>query len=190
MNRKLNRRQVLRGTGALITLPALESLGFRRFASAAPAGPPPKRMIFLGMGYGVTSETWFPNINDKGAGYKLPVGLKPLARHKKDFTIVQGCKHQFSRQAHWGSTYWLTGRTNTVRRANPFPTPFQPTRLPQPSSVRIRATPQSNWALMLMTGMGMVREIPLPGTDEGDLFRRGTPLWKPTSNFLRRTTYR
>ena len=97
MKTKLNRRQVLRGTGALITLPALESLGFRRFASAAPAGPPPKRMIFLGIGYGVTSETWFPNINDKGAGYKLPVGLKPLARHKKDFTIVQGRQSRSSR---------------------------------------------------------------------------------------------
>ena len=118
MKTKLNRRQVLRGTGALITLPALESLGFRRFASAAPAAAPPNRMIFLGIGYGVTSETWFPNINDKGAGYKLPVGLKPLARHKKDFTIVQGCKHKFSRQAHWGSTYWLTG-------ANQYGTPGQ-----------------------------------------------------------------
>lgn len=118
MKTKLNRRQVLRGTGALITLPALESLGFRRFASAAPAGAPPKRMIFLGIGYGVTSETWFPDINDIGAGYELPVGLKPLARHKSDFTIVQGCKHQFSRQAHWGSTYWLTG-------ANQYGTPGQ-----------------------------------------------------------------
>ena len=44
-------------------------------------------MIFLGIGYGVTSETWFPDVNDTGAGYKLPEGLKPLARHKNDFTI-------------------------------------------------------------------------------------------------------
>jgi len=118
MKTQLSRRHVLRGAGALIALPALESIGFRRFASAAVPGPPPKRMIFLGIGYGVTSETWFPDIKDKGAGYKLPVGLKPLARHKKDFTIVQGCKHQFSRQAHWGSTYWLTG-------ANQYGTPGQ-----------------------------------------------------------------
>ncbi len=41
-----------------------------------------------------------------------------LARHQKDFTIVQGCKHHFSRQAHWGSTYWLTG-------ANQYGTPGQ-----------------------------------------------------------------
>jgi len=120
MKTQLNRRHVLRGAGALIALPALESIGFRRFASAADKSPvaPPKRMIFLGIGYGVTSETWFPDINDKGAGYKLPEGLKPLARHKNDFTIVQGCKHHFSRQAHWGSTYWLTG-------ANQYGTPGQ-----------------------------------------------------------------
>jgi hypothetical protein len=120
MNTRLNRRQVLRGTGALVALPALESIGFRRFASATEtaSGTPPKRMIFFGIGYGVTSETWFPDISDKGANYKLPEGLKPLARHKDDFTIVQGCKHHFSRQAHWGSTYWLTG-------ANQYGTPGQ-----------------------------------------------------------------
>jgi hypothetical protein len=117
MSNHLKRRHFLRGAGALIALPAMESIGFRRFASAA-VPPPPKRLMFMGIGYGVTSETWFPDLNDKGAGYKLPEGLKPLARHKEDFTIVQGCKHQFSRQAHWGSTYWLTG-------ANQYGTPGQ-----------------------------------------------------------------
>ncbi len=101
----------------MIALPALESIGFRRFLSAAPKLPP-KRIMFMGIGYGVTSQTWFPNIKDTGAGYKLPEGLKPLARHKKDFTIVQGCKHKFSKQAHWGSTFWLTG-------ANQYGTPGQ-----------------------------------------------------------------
>ena len=33
----------------------------------------------------------------------------PLARHKADFTIVQGCSNKFSNEAHWGSTFWLTG---------------------------------------------------------------------------------
>jgi len=117
MKTYLQRRHFLRGTGALIALPALESIGFRRFASAAVATPP-KRLMFMGIGYGVTSETWFPDIDDKGLGYKLPEGLKPLARHKKDFTIVQSCKHHFSRQAHWGSTFWLTG-------ANQYGTPGQ-----------------------------------------------------------------
>ena len=117
MKSPLNRRHFLRGTGALLALPALESIGFRAFASTA-VTTPPKRLMFMGIGYGVTSETWFPDLNDKGSGYKLPAGLKALARHKEDFTIVQGCRHQFSRQAHWGSTYWLTG-------ANQYGTPGQ-----------------------------------------------------------------
>lgn len=95
MKSKLDRRHFLRGTGTLIALPALESIGFRRFASAADKAPatPPKRMVFLGFGFGVTKETWFPNVEQTGADYDLSEGLAPLARHKKDFTVVQGCSN-------------------------------------------------------------------------------------------------
>ena len=80
----------MRGTGALIALPALESLGFRLFASATPKVTDgiPKRAVFMGIGFGVTKETWYPDLKDTGAGYKLTEGLAPLARHKKDFTGV------------------------------------------------------------------------------------------------------
>ena len=115
-----NRRRFLCGTGALIALPALESIGFRRFASAADRLParPPKRIVFLGFGFGVTQETWFPDPEQTGADYNLPDGLKPLARHRNDFSVVQGCSNKFSNEAHWGSTFWLTG-------ANRFAVPGQ-----------------------------------------------------------------
>lgn len=111
MKCEFNRRSFLRGAGALIALPALESIGFRRFASAATktAGAIPKRAVFMGMGFGVTKQTWYPNSEEKGTDYTLSEGLSPLARHKKDFTIVQGCSNKFSNEAHWGSTFWLTG---------------------------------------------------------------------------------
>ena len=111
MKERFNRRNFLRGAGTFISLPALESIGFRRFATAASTAPavPPKRAIFLGIGFGVTKETWYPDLKDIGAGYKLPEGLAPLARHKKDFTVLQGCSNQYSNEAHWGSTFWLTG---------------------------------------------------------------------------------
>jgi hypothetical protein len=118
MNPQINRRYFLRGAGASIALPGLESLGFRRHASAAPVATPPKRVVFLGIGWGVTQETWFPDTNQTGAGYTLPTGLAPLARHKADFTVVQGCSHRHSNEAHWGSTFWLTG-------ANRFAVPGQ-----------------------------------------------------------------
>lgn len=104
-----SRRRFLRSATGLVALPALESLGFRRFARAAEPTRPPKRLVFLGIGFGVTQETWFPKTDDIGLGYALPEGLAPLARHKADFTLVQGCTHKFASDPHGGSTFWLTG---------------------------------------------------------------------------------
>ncbi len=111
MKTDFNRRAFLRGAGALIALPALESIGFRRFTSAATkkAVAIPKRAVFMGIGFGVTKQTWYPSMEDTGANYQLSEGLSPLARHKKDFTVVQGCANNYSNEAHWGSTFWLTG---------------------------------------------------------------------------------
>jgi hypothetical protein len=105
----INRRHFLRSSVATLALPFLESAGFRRFAAAAPAGVPAKRMIFIAMGYGVTQETWFPDRAQTGLGYALPPGLAPLARHKDDITVVQGLTNRYSEDAHSGSTFWLTG---------------------------------------------------------------------------------
>jgi hypothetical protein len=109
MNVSLNRRRFLRAAGALLALPALESAGFRRFVRASSPGPAPKRVVFLGTGYGVTQETWFPSLQEPGSSYTLPDGLKPLERHRDAFSIVQGVSNKLSAEAHWGSTYWLTG---------------------------------------------------------------------------------
>jgi hypothetical protein len=105
----INRRHFLRSSAATLSLPFLESAGFRRFAAAAAPGTPPKRLIFIAMGYGVTQETWFPDRAQTGPGYALPPGLAPLARHKDDLTVVQGLSNRYSEDAHAGSTFWLTG---------------------------------------------------------------------------------
>ncbi len=109
MNSHLNRRHFLRSSSACIALPFLASLGFRRFASAAPVAARPKRMIFLAMGWGVTNDTWYPNPKQTGAEWTLPEGLKPLAKFQKDITLVQNTYHKFSTDGHSGSTFWLTG---------------------------------------------------------------------------------
>jgi hypothetical protein len=120
MNTTSNRRHFLRSSSVCIALPALESLGFHRFASAASIPLRPKRIIFLGFGWGVTRETWFPEMKQTGADYVLPPGLAPLARHKKDITIVQGCTNKFSNEAHWGSTFWLTGANRYAEPGQSF----------------------------------------------------------------------
>lgn len=109
MNSLSSRRQFLRSGSALIWLPFLESWGFRRFASAAPPVQRPKRLVFLGFGWGVTRESWFPDPKKTGLDWELPPGLGPLGKHRKEITVVQGLSHKFAQDAHWGSTFWLTG---------------------------------------------------------------------------------
>jgi hypothetical protein len=76
--------------------------------------------MFLAFGWGVTRETWFPDTKDTGPNYTLPPGLAPLSRHKTDFTIVQGCSNKFSNEAHWGSTFWLTGANRYAQPGQSF----------------------------------------------------------------------
>ena len=110
MNNTLARRRFLRSATACIGLPFLESLGFRRFASAATkAASRPKRMIFLAMGWGVTNDTWYPDPKQTGGDWTLPEGLKPLAKFHQDITLIQNTYHKYSTEGHSGSTFWLTG---------------------------------------------------------------------------------
>lgn len=108
MKTELTRRTLLRGTGVAMALPFLESLNVPAFAGTTAAAPP-RRMVFLAMGFGVTKEAWYPDVEDTDTGYVLPEGLKPLERHKRDFSVIQNLMHQHSDQGHWGSTFWLTG---------------------------------------------------------------------------------
>jgi hypothetical protein len=114
------RRRFLRSSTALIALPALESLGFRRFAAAAAPIAPPKRIIFLGFGWGVTETSWYPDIKRPGADYELSAGLKPLARHKADISVIQGLWNKYSNEGHWGSTMWLTGANRYAQPGQGF----------------------------------------------------------------------
>ena len=114
------RRHFLQSSTSVIALPVLESLGFRRFASAASITTPPKRLIFLGFGWGITESTWYPDIKKPGADYELPIGLKPLARHKADFSVVQGLWNKYSNEGHWGSTMWLTGANRYAQPGQSF----------------------------------------------------------------------
>ncbi|MFP6764756.1 MAG: DUF1552 domain-containing protein [Planctomycetaceae bacterium] len=121
-----NRRALLRSSSALIALPLLESLGRSRSASATPASAatpakqPPKRMIFLSMGWGVTKDSWFPDRNATGRDYKLSPGLKPLQRHRDDITVIQNLRNRFSSEAHWGSTFYLTGANRYAEPGQSF----------------------------------------------------------------------
>jgi len=102
------RRTILKAAGTTLALPLLPSLGWKAFA-AEQTVLPPKRMAFLSFGWGVTNETWFPDKTKTGADYPLSEGLAPLERHRGRITVIQGLSNKFANEAHWGSTFYLTG---------------------------------------------------------------------------------
>ena len=103
MFKAISRRTVLRGAGASIALPMLEAMSAPRKS----AGASPKRLVFLGFGFGVTEETWFPT--EAGAKYKMPKGLKPLEKYRKDFSVLSHLSNKFyPGSVHSGTTTFLT----------------------------------------------------------------------------------
>ena len=116
---KPTRRTVLRAAGAAVSLPLLPSLGWKAWGSSAEQQPP-RRMIFLSFGWGVTNETWYPDRTETGADYPLSEGLAPLERHKKKITVIQGLSNKFSNEAHWGSTFYLTGANRYAMPGSSF----------------------------------------------------------------------
>ena len=100
----MDRRFFLKGLGTTLSLPYMNSL-----YGDVKKDHQNKKMLFLSFGWGVTKQTWYPDQNQRGANYQLSEGLKPLARHKKDFSLILGTEHKYNRQGHWGSTMFLTG---------------------------------------------------------------------------------
>lgn len=80
MNNSFSRRTLLRGAGATMMLPLMES-----FAAAGAAVAPPKRLIFLNSGYG-PSEAWYPT--EAGANFALPKAMNPLSNLRDSFSVV------------------------------------------------------------------------------------------------------
>lgn len=104
----ISRRVMLRGMGASLLLPLLESTAPRVAAAAAgrAAASAPKRLIFLSYAWGVSKSHWFPK--EAGPDYALTECLKPMARHKADFSVLSNLSNKRATDGHWGCTTWLT----------------------------------------------------------------------------------
>ena len=86
MNRQISRRAVLRGIGAAIALPWLESV-MPRLSQAAEGGPP-RRMAFFCVPNGMHMPDWTPK--EEGPLGELPPILAPLAPLKESVTVLTG----------------------------------------------------------------------------------------------------
>lgn len=109
--KKLSRRLILRGSGAALALPWLESA-----AMAAPAGSverlsaPPLRMAYIFMPNGVRPDYWTPPGDSET--YEITPHLKPLAPYQQDFLLVENLwnKQTVGRNGHWPKVpAWLSG---------------------------------------------------------------------------------
>jgi len=81
----LNRRTLLRGTGAALALPLLDAMTPRTaFGFAAPAVVPRMGMFYFGTG--MNTREFFPE--DFGPDYKTTQILKPLEKHRGKFTTL------------------------------------------------------------------------------------------------------
>src|SRR6185295_8184801 len=85
MMQPISRRTLLRGIGAAVALPWLESMT-PAFAKAVDA--PPVRMGFIYTPNGKNMDDWTPKA--EGADFELPAILQPLKDLKDDFSILTG----------------------------------------------------------------------------------------------------
>ena len=88
----VDRRNFLKGAGVAIALPLLESMPTLRAAQkAAKSAGPVKRFVCLSNNYGIYKKGFFPAA--AGTDYALPPTLKPLERHRRDFTVFSNLDH-------------------------------------------------------------------------------------------------
>jgi hypothetical protein len=107
MRTPLDRRTFLRGSGVAMALPMLEAMTpVGRAASAT--GKPVRRFVALSNNYGVYQKAFFPDPGQAGADYEMPATLKPLEKHRKDFTTFSNLDHGFT-GGHQGVPVFLSG---------------------------------------------------------------------------------
>ncbi len=74
----------------------------------AAAAAKPKRSVFVYIPNGVNGTTW--QCKQSGKGYELSPSLKPLEKHREDFTVFSGLHHPNGLgRAHVCADTWLTG---------------------------------------------------------------------------------
>jgi hypothetical protein len=97
--KRISRRTVLRGAGAALALPWLETMG--RAAPAATLTEPPLRMVCMYMPNGVRPDYWTPA--GDGEDYEITPHLKPLESIKGDFMLLENLWNAktVGRNGHW-----------------------------------------------------------------------------------------
>jgi hypothetical protein len=87
------RRTILKGVGAAIGLPLVESMVPAGTAWAdTVAAKTPKRFAFIGFPHGAIMDSWWPK--ETGTNFTISPILKPLDPYRKHLTIVSGLRNK------------------------------------------------------------------------------------------------
>jgi hypothetical protein len=92
--KSLPRRAFLRGAGAALALPLLESMSPALAGAQGvkdPALDRPTRLGFVYVPNGIIMDKWTPERT--GTDYELKPTMQPFARHRPQFTIITGLDH-------------------------------------------------------------------------------------------------
>lgn len=111
----INRRNVLRGAGACIALPFMESL-LPRSSHAVEAVSQAQRFAALTVPFGMVVDEFHPK--ESGAGYELSPTLQPLKKLKNEFTVFSNLDHGVS-GGHAANHTLLSGVKSTERAGFP-----------------------------------------------------------------------
>ena len=115
-----SRRAVLRGMGATLTLPWLESLAHATGANPQPGVTgPPRRYATLLFANGVNEEFWWTK--GEGASMELSKSLQALEPHKEDLLFIDNL-HLFDDTVGVHHPYWTNFLSGEKIRKGPVPT--------------------------------------------------------------------
>jgi hypothetical protein len=118
----INRRSLIKAAGLGALLPMFESSAYAKSLK------PPKRVIFIGYGYGHYDQGWFPNnvshkwhcnSQEKVKKFELSSSLQALAQYKNDVSFISNLSPIHARWPHAGCDTFLTC-------ANPDSNPLRP----------------------------------------------------------------
>ncbi len=118
MSKPINRRFVLRGLGAAISLPMLGAMQTRGWCGPSTFEPWKKsmashpRLICCYVPNGVNIQQWVPSTT--GASYELSPTLELLKSVRDQFSVISGLGHPASPGGHSGADTWLTGADLTA----------------------------------------------------------------------------
>lgn len=161
------RRHFLRGAGAALTLPTLESLRAQAKSEQAQA-----RMVCIYTPHGVRNSQWYPK--ETGRDYKLSPTLQSMEPVRSELSVLTGLCHprMSSNVGHAAAGRWLTGVREDDRILVDFASPNQSHSMDQ--LVAAQLGKHTRWpSLQLSTEAG----AGIPGRSNTLSFNsRGLPL--------------